>query len=133
MNYIDFKEAINERRFGYDKTKRIIEHVENNFGEPQFFYAKNYMNKSEDHVLYFFYENVVRIIKEDNDFDFVIHSFENKVVSKVFKKARWETQNHILTLHFSNGEVLEFNSLGDSNDNWVEEYSLLLIELNSKL
>lgn len=133
MNYGEFKGIVNEQRYSYEKIKRIIEHVENNFGEPKLFYAKNFVTRSDNPILYFFYENMVLIIKGDADYDFIVHSFENKVVSKVLKKARWESQNHNLTIHFSNGEVLEFNSLNDSNERWMETYSLLLIELNSKL
>ncbi|MBO1628206.1 DUF3908 family protein [Bacillus arachidis] len=87
-------------------------------------YAKNLYNR-DDEVLrefYYFTENDVYIIKADNT-DINVQVVKNQKVKDIQLTIIDGHEDKVrLNIEFSNGVKMEFNSLNDANENWINSY-----------
>jgi Protein of unknown function (DUF3908) len=126
----DFFEALRNRQIPLysDLVKTLPELINKvvNVDEVQFFYGKNIYLEGEK-LLYFFLPNKivqVRIFKREVEFRTLKHEVKEVIYTPEFYDAP-----AAMSVVFSNGQTLEFNSLEDSNSDWSSTYADIILEI----
>ncbi|WP_257143752.1 hypothetical protein [Bacillus cereus] len=131
ITYNQFKESTQKREFDDHKQYlRLQKELREFYDEGKdflFFYPRNLFNKKETEFIIFLKDGFVIVNKVENGYRY--EQFYCKLVSKALVRSKFNNLDHQLNLTFDNGKELIFNSLEDSNHDWIDDYSISIKEL----